>query len=136
MAEVSPELAETLRLHALWLSTDGDDDEQADLTERDLSGVCFSRRDPRNIIADRANFQRANFEHADLSRAQLEGADFSNANLQFCALDRAHIQCANFTGAKLKRASLHLCDAKHAKFEDADLRLSDLTASRLDVQAY
>ena len=83
---MTPEtIAETLRLHALWL-------------KQDAAGV-------RCILSD-ANLRGANLRSANLSGANLSGAYLSGANLSGADLSGANLSGANLSDAALSGANL------------------------------
>ena len=86
-------LAETVRLHPLWLAGDPPG------TRADLRGANLSD----------ANLRGANLSDADLSGADLSGADLSDANLSYANLSGANLSYANLRGADLFDANLRHC---------------------------
>ena len=103
------DLAETLRLHILWL-------------QADPAGV-------------RANLRGANLRGADLCGANLRDADLYRANLCGVDLFSADLSGANLRGADLRDANLcsaDLCSAKGLPIaEDAPDRLHAVAATVL-----
>lgn len=87
------ELNEILDLHDKWLVGEFTG-KQADLSNRDLRGLDFSKRDLRYIILRGSNMRGSNFRWSDLSYADLRdsilfGANLHGANLVFAKLFRA-----------------------------------------------
>lgn len=79
------ELEEILDNHKLWLSSNGENGERADLRYADLS----------NADLRYANLRSADLSSADLRSADLSNADLSNANLRFADLRYADLSNAN-----------------------------------------
>jgi hypothetical protein len=91
---MTPEtIAETLRLHALWLKEDTAG-MRCILNDADLSG---------------ANLSGADLSGADLSDANLSGANLSVANLLGANLSGANLLDANLRGAYLSGATGYRC---------------------------
>ena len=88
-----------LENHRIWLDTDGEEGECAD-----LSG---------------ANLRYANLCYANLCYADLSGADLSGTNLRYANLCYADLRDADLSGANLRYANLR----------DADLRGADIDYS-------
>ena len=72
--------------HKLWLSSNGEKGERANL--------------------ERANLEGANLKWANLEGANLEGAHLEGAHLEWANLERAHLEWANLERANLKGANL------------------------------
>ena len=83
------QIAAILAAHELYLSSDGEQGDVADLRRADLSG-----RDLRG-----ANLQRANLAGADLSEANLCDARLGKACLRDTSLYAANLTDANLEGA-------------------------------------
>jgi hypothetical protein len=108
---MTPEtIAETLRLHALWL-------------KQDAAGV-------RCILSD-ANLRGANLRSANLSGANLSGAYLSGANLSGAYLSDADLRSADLSGAYLSDADLRSADLSGANLSGADLSDADLSGANL-----
>jgi len=103
-------IQEPLRLHELWLETNG--------------------QQGARLIAKEANFRRLDLREADLRRADLNGADLSEANLKGADLRRADLSNANFRGANLSNSNF-----SEANLKGADLRGADLAEAYL-IRAY
>lgn len=75
------DLDEVLRLHTVWINSNGVDGVKANLSGVDLSGENLSGTD-----LYRANLSGANLSGANLSGAELSGADLSHCRdvIQFC----------------------------------------------------
>ena len=73
-------LDKILENHKLWLKTNGEEGERADLRSADLSSANLSSADLRY-----ADLSSANLSSADLSSANLRSADLSSANLDYSA---------------------------------------------------
>ena len=117
-----------------------------DLSERDLSGLCFTscsfvRTNLSGSDLSRCNFTCASFEQADLSRANLTDAalikvDLNTAVIESTTFNGARLDgvdisgrdlsglsfraCA-FIGAMLRGTDFSDCDLRSACFDEADL---------------
>lgn len=90
------DLAETLDQHKLWVESDGESGNKAD-----LCGVNLSRADLTGVNLEGAFLQRANLTGADLSMANLRGASLVQANLRNSNLLGTELRGANLMGANL-----------------------------------
>ena len=90
-------IKDVLAAHKVWLETNGERGERAEL---------------RNAI-----LQQADLHDADLTRADLNGTQLSVADLMR----------TNLTGADLRGADLWMSDMKDATLDGTDLRGADLT---------
>ena len=149
-------LDEIISKHILWLDSDGEAGEQADLSYTDLSGLNlvnanleWSYLEGANLLdanllgakltgADLigANLEHANLRSAKLVCVRLKGANLTNANLREANLDDinlegANLMVANLEGANLERANLGHADLTFADLKDANLKLADLTGVNL-----
>ena len=92
--------------HKLWLQTNGEQGERADLSS--------------------ANLRSADLSYADLRSANLRSADLSYADLR----------SANLRSADLSYADLRSADLSYADLRYADLRYADLSYANLDYSAF
>ena len=115
-------LLSILHDHQLWIRTDGQSGEQADLSGTVLTGMNLIRADLR-----RANLRGVNLRGADLRGADLRGADLSGADLT--GADLTH---ANLTHANLSRTDLTSAKLDKAHLIKTNLRGADLTAASFD----
>ena len=116
MTDITQEqIAETLRLHALWL--EGDD-----------QGVCANLEGANLWYANLwdANLRGANLRYANLRGANLEGANLWDANLEDANLERANLRYANLRGANLRGANLWDANLRGANLDGANLRGANL----------
>ena len=100
------ELDKILDKHKLWLSSNGEKGERADLRSADL--------------------RSADLSSADLRFANLRSADLRSADLRF----------ANLRSADLRSADLSSADLRSADLRSADLRFADLRSADLDFSAF
>ncbi|WP_282610546.1 pentapeptide repeat-containing protein [Pelagibius sp. Alg239-R121] len=102
------ELAQVLASHALWLDSDGDQGEQADLRNAWL---------PEAELID-ADLRRALLENANLTNADLTGADLRDADLRGATLSPVKgLQVQQLAGADLTDA---LVEPEAARFVGLD----------------
>ena len=92
--------------HKLWLRTEGEQGEKADLSGANLSGADLSWANLGWANLSGANLSGANLSWADLSGANLSWADLSEANLHGANLSEANLHGANLSGANLGGANL------------------------------
>ena len=95
------ELDKILDNHKLWLSTNGEQGERADLSSANLSYADLSSADLRS-----ANLISADLRYADLRSANLSSADLRSANLSYANLRSADLSSANLISADLSSADL------------------------------
>ena len=134
-------LDEIIRRHEMWLDSDGEAGEQADLSCTDLSGLNLANANLRgaNLFGARlkgANLTNANLREANLGCSYLEGANLADINLKHADLRIANLEGANLTRANMKfadlaRANLGHADLTFADLKDANLKLADLTGVNL-----
>ena len=110
------ELDKILDQHKLWLSTNGQKGERANLRYADLRY---------------ANLSSADLRSADLSSADLSSADLSSANLR-----SADLRYADLSSADLRYANLRYANLRYADLSSADLRSADLRYADLDYSAF
>ena len=91
--------------HKLWLQTNGEKGERADLSSANLSS-------------------------ADLSSANLSSADLRSADLRSANLRSANLSSADLSSANLRYADLRYADLRHA---DLDFSAFPLWCGGLDV---
>ena len=113
--------------HRLWIKTEGEEGERADLSEEvlsgeDLRGVDLRFADLNGVNLEGADLKSANLMGADLSDSDLLGANFfkadlSGANLGGADFEGADLRGANLEGANLSGANLKGADLKQANFE-------------------
>jgi hypothetical protein len=95
------DLQKVLSDHKVWLESNGEEGERADLRYADLRGADLCDTDLR-----RANLSYADLIYADLSYADLRYADLRGADLRDADLRRAYLSGAYLSGAYLRFADL------------------------------
>ena len=120
-------LLSILHNHQLWIRTDGQSGEQADLSGAVLTGMNLIRADLRRANLRGVNLRGADLRGADLSRADLSGADLTGADLT-----GADLTYANLTMANLSRTDLTSAKLDKAHLIKTNLRGADLTAASFD----
>lgn len=125
-------LLSILHNHQLWIRTDGQSGEQADLSGAVLTGMNLIRADLRRANLRGVNLRGADLRGADLSRADLSGADLTGADLTHANLTMANLSRTDLTSAKLDKAhliktNLRGADLTAASFDSAYLDGTDLT---------
>lgn len=114
-------LNEILMKHELWLDTYGEQGEQANLSNMDLSGAT---------LID-ANLRYAKLRGADLCDVDLRGANLGCADLRWVDLIDANLVGADLHGTNLRNANLRYADLTNVNLRSADLRNADLTSANL-----
>ena len=94
-------LAGVLALHRIWLGSDGQRGQRADLT-----GANFRSKVLVGVNFHRALLDRADFTEADLRNSDLREASLRNANLEGANLLGADATGADLQGARLRRTML------------------------------
>ena len=93
------ELAEILERHRLWIETQGEVGEQADLSRANLAVADLTDANLRGAFLNKANLKGADLMLADLESASLIQANLQEANLLGIRLREANLQGANLDGA-------------------------------------
>ena len=114
-------LSVILKEHQLWLDSNGENGERADLSNKILIGADL----------EGANLIRANLIGANLIIANLIGANLIGANLRSAYLIRANLREANLKEASLIGANLLNANLIEADLEGADLEGADLEGANL-----
>ena len=110
-------LSVILKEHQLWLDSNGENGERADLSNKNLRG---------------ADLRGADLRAAYLIGADLRGADLIAANLFRADLRGAYLIGADLLGANLRGANLRGADLEGADLESADLEGADLEGVDLE----
>ena len=110
-------LSAILKEHQLWINSNGENGERADLSNKNLRGE---------------NLRGANLRGADLRGANLRGANLRGADLIGANLFRANLIGADLRGADLFRADLFRADLFRADLEGADLEGANLEGANLE----
>ena len=85
------ELNKIIDNHKLWLKTNGEQGERADLRNANLRNANLS-----NANLSNANLSNANLSNANLSNANLRNANLRNANLSYADLINAVLDFSAF----------------------------------------
>ena len=113
-------LNKILENHKLWLKTNGEQGERANLSSADLSS---------------ADLSSADLSSANLSSADLSSADLSSANLSSANLSSADLSYANLSSADLSSADLSSADLDYSAFPlwcgGLDIHIDDKQATQL-----
>ena len=113
------ELDKILDNHKLWLRTNGEEGERANLEGANLKEV--------NLYM--ANLKEANLKEVNLEEANLNGANLKGANLYRANLEEANLEEANLNGANLEEANLNGANLKGANLKGANLKWANLDFS-------
>ena len=100
------ELDKILDNHKLWLRTNGEEGERANLSSANLSSANLSSANLSYADLSSANLSSANLSYADLSYANLSSANLSYADLSYADLSSADLSSANLSYADLSSADL------------------------------
>jgi hypothetical protein len=119
-------LDKILNNHKLWLKTNGEQGERANLRSADLRSANLSSADLSS-----ADLRSADLSYADLRSANLSSADLSYANLRSANLRSADLSYADLSYADLSSANLRSADLSYANLRSADLSYADLRSANL-----
>ena len=122
-------LSAILKEHQLWIDSNGENGERADLSNKNLI-----RADLRGAGLRRADLRGADLRGANLFRANLRGANLRGANLFRANLRGANLRRADLIGANLRRADLIGADLIGADLIGADLEGANLEGANLNLQ--
>ena len=117
-------LSAIFKEHQLWLDSNGENGERADLSNKSLIGADL----------EGANLIGANLRGANLREANLIGANLRGANLRSAYLRSAYLRGANLRGASLIGANLLDANLIEADLEGADLEGANLEGTNLNTQ--
>ena len=123
------ELNKILDNHKLWLQTNGEQGERADLRYADLRSADLRYADLRSANLRSANLRSANLRSANLRSADLRSADLRSADLRYADLRYANLRSANLRYADLSYADLSSADLSYADLRSADLDYSSIPLS-------
>ncbi|NLL64081.1 MAG: pentapeptide repeat-containing protein [Ruminococcaceae bacterium] len=140
------ELDQILDKHKLWLSSNGEEGERADLRCADLryanlrcadlSYADLRHADLHSADLSYANLSSADLHYANLSSADLHYANLSYANLHYADLNYANLYYADLSYANLKYANLRYANLSCTSLNSADLSSADLNNADLDFSAF
>ena len=119
-------LSVILKEHQLWLDSNGENGERADLSNKNLRGADLRGADLRAAYLIGADLRGADLRGADLIAANLFRADLRGAYLIGADLLGANLRGANLRGADLEGADLESADLEGADLEGVDLEGVDL----------
>lgn len=130
------ELEQILEQHELWLDSNGQVGQKADLSYINLERVDLSDVDLRNAYLRHARLYGVDFQGTDLQDADLALSDLQCANLQDAILENANLlgcdlQYINLQGAILKNADLFSCNLQGANLQHAYLEKAKLQDANL-----
>src|SRR3546814_12027891 len=103
-ASLPEEVERALRLHSVWIASNGRQGMRAEFVARDLRGLNFSSCDVRGLT----------FEDSDLT-----GTAFVISALFLTSFRKANMESAYFWLARLAGTTLSECTARGARFADA-----------------
>lgn len=110
------ELSALLQEHNVWLQSAGEEGKRLVLSHSDLSDHNFYNTNLEKSIFNKCNLSDCNFRRAKLRHAAMNG----------CNLERSDFTHVKFDYASLSHSSLFCTD-----FHDANLRLADVTGTKL-----
>ena len=123
------ELKKILDEHKLWIDTNGNEGEKADLRSADLRSADLSYANLRYADLSGSDLSGSDLSDADLRSADLSGSDLSDADLSDANLSYANLRSANLSSANLRYADLSSSNLSSANLSDADLSGSDFDFS-------
>ena len=128
-------LDKILENHKLWLKTNGEQGERADLSDADLRYANLRSADLRYANLRSANLRYANLSSADLRSADLRYANLSSADLSSADLRSANLRSANLRSADLRSANLRSANLDYSAFPlwcgGLDVHIDDKQATQL-----
>ena len=132
-------LSAIFKEHQLWLDSNGENGERADLSNKSLIGADLEGANLREANLREANLRGANLREASLIGASLIGASLIGASLIGANLIRANLRGANLRsayliGANLRGANLREASLIGANLLDANLIEADLEGTNLNTQ--
>lgn len=119
------ELQITIAKHSLWLNDAGG--EQANFTDKDLSGFDLSHQSLANAI-----FIRANLNDCIMKEGTYTFCDFTESQMNNVKAIGAVFDESKFKGASIENAYLMNSFFYHCDFSDASLKESKLNFSKLN----
>ena len=125
-------LSAILKEHQLWINSNGENGERADLSNKNLRGENLRGANLRGADLRGANLRGANLRGADLIGANLFRANLIGANLRGADLRGADLRGADLFRADLFRADLFRADLEGADLEGADLEGANLEGANLE----
>ena len=124
-------IKEILDKHRLWIKSEGEDGEKADLSEEVLSG-----EDLQGVDLRFADLSGVNLEGADLKSAHLMGVDLSDSDLLDANFSDADLSGVNLGGADLEGANLRGANLEGANLSGASLKGADLKWAKLEYSSF
>ena len=125
-------LSAILKEHQLWINSNGENGERADLSNKNLRGENLRGANLRGADLRGANLRGANLRGADLIGANLFRANLIGANLRGADLRGADLRGADLFRADLFRADLFRADLEGADLEGANLEGANLEGANLE----
>ncbi len=115
-----------LKIHCDWISSAGKSGQQADLSEKNLSGMALDavylpRANMSSVLMNGASLRGANLHESCLRSASMNGADLQGASLAGASLIGASMKGVDLQGATLKDASLCMASLRGAKLQGVNL---------------
>ena len=133
------ELQEILDKHKLWVESEENEGERADLRNVDLSKnrqIVYGVDANSGLPIVRADFSGINLEKAILEDTNLERAILDDANLTEARLNRTCFNDARFINTQLRDAQLVAAHLTGAALASAGLEGANLSAARLDYAGF
>ena len=127
-------LSAILKEHQLWINSNGENGERADLSNKNLRGENLRGANLRGADLRGANLRGANLRGADLIGANLFRANLIGANLRGADLRGADLRGADLFRADLFRADLFRADLEGADLEGANLEGANLEGANLNLR--
>lgn len=140
-------LEELIKLHQVWLKTQGADGQKLDLSDHDLRSApslvganltmltaertVWYGRDLSNISLQAALLRGGDFRHCNMTQGDFRGTNFSNANMVGAKFIKAHFEPLYFEGGRALRTSFNGANLRYTDFSGADLRNADFTGADL-----
>lgn len=126
------ELDNSLKLHKLWLDSDGKDGKKVVLKRCDLRKIDFRGKDLRKIDLRQSNMAFAKLDGANLAGAAIGDVNLFKASMENCNLSGANAPNSDFSGVSASGARFQAANLRAANFSKSQLEDSDFNSATLN----
>jgi uncharacterized protein YjbI with pentapeptide repeats len=147
LSEKGIPIEEMIRLHQLWLKTQGDDGKKLNLSDYDLRNApnlggynltmivaercIFYGHDFSGASLQAANLRSSDFRHCIFKCADLRGSNFSKCNMVGAKFISAHLEPLYFDNNRTLRTNFSGVNLRYADFSGATLIEVDFSGADL-----
>ncbi|MBI9074795.1 MAG: pentapeptide repeat-containing protein [Desulfatibacillum sp.] len=131
------ELRQTLDAHRIWVGTNMNKGQEADLVFTDLSGRRLRRKFLSKINLEGVSFRDSDLTEANLDNSSLERADLQDAKMIRTSMKEADLLNADFSGANLRGAQLQHAVMESTCFVGAKMqqaKMENATLIKINLQ--